>query len=115
MKYLLCLCIGLTTFGCTARQNELPVATDAHSGTSFYLNDNAQILTAKTKDGKTLWAVDVLKECNTQSGATVPNNGEPIVRAVRPNQSGKVIVVIGMHDYATIDIHSGAIKYDGAD
>lgn len=95
--------------------NAVPVATDEPSGTSFYLNENAHTLIAKAKDGKTLWAVDVIKECNAQCGAPVPNNGEPKVRAVKLYHGGKVNVVIGKHDYATIDIQSGAIKYDGAD
>lgn len=85
-----------------------PVAVDAQAGTSLYLNDNAQILTAKSKDGKTLWSADIIKECG------VPAVGKPRVRSVTV-QDGKAKVVFGKHDFATVDLKSGEIECQGAD
>lgn len=114
MKSIIVLCACLLVCGCANdQQGAAPVsppsiATDAQSGTSLYLDNNARILSAKAKDGKTLWSVDVIKECG------VPAVGKPKVRSVTI-QGGKANVVFGKHSFATVDLKSGEIEYQGAD
>ena len=114
MKYVTVLCACLLLCGCASHRQEAtavsrtPVASDASSGTSLYLDDSAQILTAESRDGKTLWSANVIKECG------VPAVGEPKVRSVSV-QMGKVNVVFGKHSFATVDLKSGRIEYQGAD
>ena len=81
MKYIIAICTCLLVFGCVGQQQEAKVASkpineDVQSGTSLYLDDSAQILTAESIDGKILWSVDVIKECG------IPAVGDPKVRNV---------------------------------
>jgi len=114
MKYVSALCACLSLCGCAGQKQdtsvpvEIPVATDTESGISLQLDDNAQILTAQSKDGKTLWSIDVIKECG------VPAVGQPKVRSVTV-EKGKVNVVFGKHSFATVDFRSGTIETQGAD
>ena len=71
MKWIFVLYACFLLCGCVGQQENSsaisppPVGIDRQSGTSIYLDENAQILTAKSKNGKTLWSVDVIKECGT--------------------------------------------------
>lgn len=114
MKYITAICACLLVCGCACQRQQATVVpktltvTDAPSGISLYLDDNAQILTAQSKDGKTLWSVDVIKECGA------PAVGEPKIRNVTI-QKRNVNVVFGKHSFATVDLESGEIEYQGAD
>ncbi len=114
MKWILVLFGGLLLFGCGGQHEETvsitrhPVAADTKSAISLYLDESARILTARSNDGKTLWSVDVIKECG------VPAVGKPKIRHVTI-QGGQVSVVFGKHDFATVDLKSGSVQYQGAD
>jgi hypothetical protein len=114
MKFIIVFCVCLLVYGCTGRQQETtimlrpPAVIDSQSGASLYLYDNGQIITAKSKNGGTLWSVDVIKNCGA------PAVGEPKVRSLTI-RGGIVNVAFGKHDYATVDLKSGQIACQGAD
>ena len=84
-------------------------ATDSVSGATLSVDPNGTSLTARGRDGKVLWTVDIVRK------AGKPATGEAVIRLVQVTGPGKALVVVGKGQSIEVDIATGEIKVQGED
>lgn len=77
------------------------------NGTLYFVEKDLQTISAY-KSNKMLWQTNFLNACDK------PKVGEPQIRYIG-FKSGKLLVVIGKHDFAEINIQNGKTELIGSD
>lgn len=72
----------------------------------YYVENDLQTISAY-KSNKLKWQTNVISVCGT------PKRGEPQIRYVGYNDTNKLLIVMGKHNFAEIDINSGITKLVG--
>jgi len=82
--------------------------TDTKTNTKVQVSRNGKEVYATSLDGKELWRVNLV----TRTKNLV---GYPVVRHLSFRSKGKILAVIGKHEYVEIDLKSGKVKHLGSD
>ena len=85
-----------------------PSIKDEKSKVTVGVKEDDRTLSARDKDGKVLWEVDVIKK------AGAPAVGKPVVRDLAL-KDGKVTAVYGKHSFADFDLKTGKLLASGSD
>lgn len=76
-------------------------------GVIYYVEKDLQTISAY-KNKKVIWQTNVIAICGE------PNVGNPQIRYVQYN-TNKLLIVIGKHNFAEVDINNGKTKLVGSD
>ncbi|MFA5794326.1 MAG: hypothetical protein WC980_04580 [Candidatus Brocadiia bacterium] len=87
-------------------QNAVLETSDGITG--IKVKEDNRTVFARNKEGKELWAVDIIAQCG------VPEVGEPVVRHISI-RGDTCRVVFGKHSFAALDLQSGKIVNQGTD
>ena len=79
----------------------------AGDGIIYLIEKDRQTLTAYDKI-EIKWTVNIIKACGE------PEVGKPEVRYIKLTED-KIEITFGKHDFASVDIKDGKVKYLGAD
>jgi len=79
----------------------------ADNGIIFLVEKDGQTLTAYDKD-EIKWTVNIIRACGK------PKVGKPEVRHIKLTED-KIQITFGTHDFASVDVKDGKVKYLDAD
>jgi hypothetical protein len=79
----------------------------ADDGIIYLVERDGQTLTAFDKSN-IKWTVNIIKTCGQ------PKVGKPEIRHIKLSED-KIQITFGKHDFASVDIKDGKVKYLGAD
>lgn len=84
-------------------------ATDAASGATLTVQPDGRMVSATSRDGKTLWSIDVIDATGK------PATGFPVVRLVSIPRPGTAMLVVGKSRTIEVDVATGQTKTLGED